>query len=114
MKMTLSTSHAAGLLIDDCDAGWSYAGARALVEWLEELEEDMDGEIEFDKVALRCDYSEYETATEILEEYYDEDTIASIKSGCENEEEEEEAAVEYIERYTILIPFKGGYILERY
>ena len=58
MKNTLNTSEAASLLMADDNAAWSMAGAFALVEYLEQVEEDCDTEIEFDRVALRCEYSE--------------------------------------------------------
>ena len=41
MKLNLSTSHAADLLYRDEFAGWSYAGAHAICEYLEQLDEDM-------------------------------------------------------------------------
>jgi len=42
MKLELTTSHAADLLFADKNANWTYAGARALIEYLEELEEELD------------------------------------------------------------------------
>lgn len=83
MKATLSTSQAADLLRADTNARWSRSGARALVEHLEQLEEDCGADIEFDAVAIRCDYSEYDNALEAAEEY-----------GFEPEEGEDEDAME--------------------
>jgi len=62
MKTTLSASQAVDLLKADSNARWSRAGAYALVEHLEQLESDCGTEIEFDVVAIRCDYSEYDSA----------------------------------------------------
>ena len=55
MKMTLSISDAADLLIRDEYARWSYAAANAMCEYLEQLEDDIGEDIEFCPVAIRCD-----------------------------------------------------------
>jgi hypothetical protein len=47
--------------------GFSYEGAKMLLEYLTALEEDAGVEMEFDPVALRCEYSE-----NTLEEYKNE------------------------------------------
>ena len=109
MKQTLGTDQAASQLIEDQYAGWSYAGARALVEWLEELENDTGEEIEFCPVAIRCDFSEYDSAREAAEEYTD---AEELYQDCENEEEREEAALEYLHENTTVIEFGGGVIVQ--
>ncbi len=48
---------------------FSYSGARALVEYLDDLSDDIWENIEFDKVAIRCDYSEY-TKDELISDYW--------------------------------------------
>jgi hypothetical protein len=70
MKTTLTTSQAAHILIDDENASWSRAGAFALVEHLEQMEEECGQEIEFDYVAIRCDYSEHESLQEWASDYF--------------------------------------------
>jgi len=108
MKKTLSTSEAADLLVADKDAGWSYAGARALVKYLENLEDDTGEEIEFDRVAIRCDFSEYESAREAAEEYGwkpDEDA---------DSEDAEEAALKWLTDRTTVITFNGGVIIQQF
>ena len=49
--------------------GFSYKGSKALFDYLEQLEEDCDTKIEFDPVALRCDYDEYDNLKECLTAY---------------------------------------------
>ena len=108
MKQTLTTEQAADLLVADNNAGWSYAGARALVEYLENLEDDTGEEIEFDRVALRCDFSEYPNAREAAEEYGfkpDEDA---------DSEDAEEAALEWLNDRTTVISFNGGVIVQQF
>ena len=68
MINTLSTTQAVQELMADENANWSFEGATALVEWIEEFEEDQGEPIEFDPVGLRCEFSEY-TATDLMEEY---------------------------------------------
>jgi hypothetical protein len=108
MKTTLSTSEAADLLLADDNAGWTYAGARALVEYLEDLKDDTGEEIEFDAVALRCDFSEYPNAREAAEE-----------CGWEPDEgadsdDAEEAALKWLTDRTTVITFNGGVIIQQF
>ena len=48
---------------------FSYEGLNALFEYFEELEEDMGYEIDFDPVAIRCEYTEYESLKAVQEDY---------------------------------------------
>tara|TARA_R110001606_G_scaffold121484_1_gene253686 strand:- start:97 stop:390 length:294 start_codon:yes stop_codon:yes gene_type:complete len=68
MFNTLSTNQAVQELLKDEYASWSYEAATALVEWIEDFEENQGEPIEFDPIGLRCEFSEY-TATELVEEY---------------------------------------------
>lgn len=54
-------------LMRDQYASWSHEGAALLFEYLDALSGDIGEIIEFDVVALRCDYSEA-SAEEIAEE----------------------------------------------
>ena len=68
MINTISTSQAVTELLKDEYAQWSHEAAAALVDWIEELEESTGEPIEFDPVALRCEFSEY-TEAELIEAY---------------------------------------------
>ena len=70
MKNTLNTSEATSLLMSDENADWTMAGARALVEHLEQIEEDCETEIEFDRVELRSSYSEYESLIDWADQHF--------------------------------------------
>ena len=48
---------------------FSYEGLSALFDYLEEMEESTGEELEFDPVALCCEYSEYDTFEEFQEDY---------------------------------------------
>ena len=68
-------------LLDDEYANWSYSGASALFEYLTELEEDTGEQIEFDRVALRCEYSEYENLEDILSQYDNINTLEDLQDN---------------------------------
>ena len=51
--------------------GFSYEGTKALFKYLEQYEEDTDHELEFDPIAFRCDFNEYENLKEVQENYTD-------------------------------------------
>jgi hypothetical protein len=70
MKTTLTTTQAASMLANDQNSSFTRLGAFALVEYLEQMEEDCGEEMEFDSVAIRCDYSEYESLQEWAEDYF--------------------------------------------
>lgn len=123
MKTTLSTTEYAHRLIDDENANWSRAGAFALVEHLEELEEDIGEEIEFCPVALRCDYSQYCS----LEAWANEQwrlsfdgvdalglTIGDDGKIKESPEEIDDAIRDYIQERGTLLEFSDGVIVSSF
>jgi hypothetical protein len=110
MKLTLTTSTAVELLKVDQYARWSRAGARALVEHLEQLEEDTGEEIEFDAVAIRCDYSEFETALKAASEYGFEPN-PNLGEEAQTAEDKEADALSWLQDQTQVIEFEGGVII---
>jgi len=48
---------------------FSYEGLEVLFEHLEMVEESMDKPIEFDVIAICCDYTEYDSLEELLANY---------------------------------------------
>ena len=117
MKMTLTTYDIANALREDENARWSRAGAFALAEYLEQLEEETGEEMELDTVAIRCDYSEYETAELWAIDYFCDDIFAcmGIDLGGEETEEEREGLIrDYIRDHGQLIEFTGGIIVSSF
>ena len=123
MKLTLSTYEAAERLFNDENANWTRAGAFALVEHLEELEEDIGEEIEFCPVALRCDYSQYDSLEEWANEQWRSSfdgvdelglTIGDDGKIEESPEEIDEAIREYIRDRGTLLEFSGGVIVSSF
>ena len=51
------------------DNGFSYEGSKALYNYLNDYEQDTGTQIEFDPVALRCEYTEYKNFEEIKNDY---------------------------------------------
>jgi hypothetical protein len=108
MKQTLTTSQAAHLLMQDENARWSRAGAYALIEHLEEYEEGCGMEIEFDAVAIRCDWHEYQSIFDAADDFGwewegDEDA---------DEDEKERAALDWLMERTQVVEFDGGVIVQ--
>jgi hypothetical protein len=118
MKQTLTTSEAADILFADKNAGWTYAGARALVGYLEELEQDTGEELEFDYVAIRCDFSEYPSLQEWASDYFGTPLAEwADKIGVETTADDDaldDAIREYIQERGQLIEFDGGVIVSSF
>lgn len=67
---TMTVDQMARDLIDDDNASWTRLGAYALAEYLDNLSDDIGEPIEWDRVGIRCDFSEY-TLSELLSELGD-------------------------------------------
>ena len=97
MKTILSTSEIAEAL-RQCSQ-MSYKAAFAMADYLEEYEESTGEELELDPVAIRCEFSEYESAIEAAAQYTSEFTT-------------EAAALEYLQDHTSVITYDGGVIIQ--
>ena len=97
MKSTVSfTDFVDGFNVMGRGDQFSYKGLAALFNYLEEYEEGMGEELEFDVVALCCDYTEYSSALEAIQDY------------CCNEDED---AMAWLQDRTTVIEFDGGVIV---
>lgn len=115
MKITLSTNEIADRLFQDKDAGFTWAGAHALAEYLEEAENGED--TEFDGVAIRCDFSEYASLEDWASGYFGSDKWKSELDIEEDEEDEDtinEAIKDHINDNGTLIEFDGGIIVSSF
>ena len=83
-------------LTSDEYASFTYYGASALYEYLTDLEDDLDQQIQFDRVAIRCDYSEYKTLDEILNQYDNINTLDDLRDN------------------TTVIEFDKGFIIQNF
>ena len=120
MKTTLNTYEIVNALLKDENAAWSYNGAKALAEYLEEYEEECGIELELDVVAFRCEYAEYNSLEEWLMEYYGKTLEEAFKSagvdldGDEDEEELADLIRSHIRDHGQLIEFEGGIIVSSF
>ena len=64
----ISTADAANQLFQDDNAFWTYAGACAMAEYLDELHEDCGGDWSFSVIDVRCEFTEY-TVEELIRQY---------------------------------------------
>ena len=118
MKFTLNTHEAAGILMDDDCANWSPDGAVALIRHLEDLEDDTGEEMELDRVALRCEFSEYESAADFAECFWatvgDRDTACGIDRELDSVGEIEDKILDFVRDRAVVIPFESGVIIQEF
>jgi hypothetical protein len=88
---------------------FSRAGLSALFEHLEELEQDLGEETEFDPIALCCEWTEYKDAFEAAEAYGWE--APEIPEGEERDDTSDRKALEYLQDNTHFIDFEGGILV---
>ena len=84
------------MLLADEYADWTPAGAWAMAELLEELEERVGGPVVLDIVAVRCEFNEYGSIEEVEATY-------SIPKDYDS--------LEWLKERTILWEFDSGLIL---
>ena len=84
IKTELTRSAFMDDLRSDEFANWTYSGASALYDYLQDLSDDTGQDIEFDRVAIRCDYTE--------------STVEELADDYSNLKEEDETPLEFAER----------------
>lgn len=125
----LSAIETAELLRRDDNAAWTYRGAHALAEYLEELEDDGNRchicgsdttRIQIDIVAIRCEYSEYKSALEAARDYGNDYSVSPVDDD-DNERPIDEVIAEleaycldWLQERTNVLPFEGGIIIEQF
>lgn len=105
------------MFADAMRGSFSWGGSKALFEYLEDGEDGEECGVEFDEVAIRREFSEYESATKAAQEYgweveadmYDADD--NERDPDEIDEENEEAALKWLQRRTTVIEFEGGVVI---
>lgn len=81
---------------------FSYEGLQALYDYLNELEESTDEQIEFDPIAICCDYTEFDSAKDAVAEY-----------GAINESDsmDEDFAKDWLRDKTQIIECENGHLI---
>ena len=96
---TLGKSEFMDLLQHDDYANWSYDAAGALFDYYDELSDSLGEPVEFDRVAIRCDWSEH-------------DSLADAYSDHESDAlGDDDAMRAYFEDHTTLIELDNGHVL---
>ena len=96
---------------------YSYNALMAMYDYFQELSVDMGEPFELDVVAIACDYSEYSTAYEAMEQYQGEDMPIVDEEGIDLLElatKQEELAFAWLEERTTVINFDGGIIIQNF
>jgi|TARA_R110000823_G_scaffold100701_1_gene216493 hypothetical protein len=69
MKQTITEAYFVDQIVGDKYNDMTYEGAMALFQHLEAIGMDCGEDIEFDKIAIRCEFTEYENLATILNDY---------------------------------------------
>ena len=97
---------------------FSYAGKKALFDYLEQYEEDCGEEIELDVIALCCEYTEFENIQEFVAAYDDSYIVWDIEPDEEENEAGEidyQATLDKIMNYTQVIDVDGeSFIIQNF
>lgn len=86
---------------------FSRAALFALYDYYRDSEESTGEEIEFDPIAICCDWTEYESATEAAEAYGWEAEEASDEKNDTSERE----ALQYLHDETTVLELEKGYVV---
>jgi hypothetical protein len=118
MKMTLTRSDIANSLESMHGTSFSHYGSLALADYLLELEDSTGEEQEFDEVAIRCEFSEFESAESWAGDYFGDDVWEEMGidlNGDETPEKQREKLIrDYIRDHGQLIEFTGGIIVSNF
>ena len=120
MKTTLTTYQAADILANDEDSSFTRAGALALVEHLENIEDETGEEMQFDSVGLRCDWAEYVSLVDWADDYYGTDRDGHdwkwnlCVTGDMDDDEIDDLIRERIRESRELIEFDEGVIVSNF
>ena len=87
---------------------FSYEGAKALMNYLDDLSEDIGENIEYDPIAFCCEYSEYTCMGFCAANYGDfSPSIEAVKN-----DEVESELLNWLNDRTTVIEFNGGIIIQ--
>jgi hypothetical protein len=109
MKTTV-TSHQFVEAFRACgrESQFSRAALFALFEHFEIIEQYQDEEIEFDPIAICCEFAEYPSAREAAEEYGFE------PDDGDDDDSREKSALEWLQNRTQVIEFEGGIVIQNF
>lgn len=101
----------------DRDNQFSYEGKKALFDYFNEFEESSGEEIELDVIAICCEWTEYDNATDAASEYPMFEGMVFDENGDETEtaDDVEKKALAFLEdRTTVLRLPNGGVVINEF
>lgn len=110
MKITLTESYFIDRFVAVRPTQFSRDALRALFVWIEESEEDIGEETEFDPIAICCDWTEYDTALEAAEAY----GFEATESDDERADKSEQQALEFLCDNTTVLETESSVVVLNY
>ena len=118
MKITLNESQFLNNWPESRKDQFSYNALCAIFEHLTNYEESTGEELEFDPIAICCDYTEYSSAVDAAKEYGYEEAVDLEPHGSvdllEVDELENKQALEWLQDRTQVIEFDGGIVIQQF
>ena len=111
MKQTMSWDDVRRGIWEVYDHQFSWEAAARLADYYDDLEQDIGEEIEFDAVAIACDWDEYGDAEELVEAY---GYVLNDDWAEEEDSEKVDAVIEYLRENTDVIEFSGGWLVRAF
>lgn len=113
MKTTLTFSDFKNKMTEIRPDDFTYPALLALFAYFEDVEQDTGTEIEFDAIAICCEYTEYDSPKEVIENYaqFERFTDSLNDDGAFDSDEDLQEFISEIQNHTQVIPFYGGLIL---
>ena len=95
---------------------FSYDGAEALMEYLDELSADIGDNIEYDPIAFCCDFAEYsdKEIVGLIPQEYDRAPQLGDLNAYDCSDTYREAAKNWLQDQTTVIEFDGGVIIRAF
>lgn len=109
MKETVNESRFIQAFREVRPDNFSKAGLVALFDYLDQLEQDLGEETEFDPIGLCCEWTEYADPIEAAEAYGWE--APEIPEGEERDDTSDRKALEYLHDQTHVVEFDGGVLV---
>jgi hypothetical protein len=109
MKHTLTSYDFVNRFTEIRPDNFSRAALFALFDYYGELERESEDEIEFDPVAICCDWTEYESVTEAAEAYGWE--CPTLAADDEKNDTSEREALEYLNDNTTILELANGLLV---
>ena len=110
MKQTINKCQFVELFLQHRPDNFSRAALVALFDYYRELEGEAEDEIGFDPIAICCDWTEYDSATEAAAAY----GWLLEESEDEKNDTSEREAMQYLHDETTVLELSGGVLVLNY